>query len=377
MPKDYYETLGVSRDVDDKGLKSAFRKLAMKHHPDRNPDDKEAETRFKEIGSAYEVLKDPKKRAIYDQYGHAGLGQDGQGGAGYGGGPGGGFGDIFEEFFGDIFGGRGGGRGRGANNRGEDFRYDLAVDLETVMNGSEERLRIPTIIPCEPCKGSGSQSGSGPEVCTTCGGVGQVRAQQGFFSIARPCSACSGRGKIIRNPCTSCRGQGRQRSEKTLTVKIPPGVDTGTRIRLTGEGGAGMNGGPAGDLFIMIEVKNHPMFERYGADLLCHVPITFAQAGLGGKLDVPTLKGRARLTIPAGTQTGRRLAMRGKGLPHLNRPGVMGDLVVEVRIETPVNLSKRQKELLEEFATCSKEESQPDSTSFLSKVKDFLEKMSS
>jgi molecular chaperone DnaJ len=378
MPKDYYETLGVSRDVDDKDLKSAFRKLAMKHHPDRNQGDKEAEARFKELGNAYEVLKDPKKRAVYDQYGHAGLGQSGGGGPGFGGGPGGGFGDIFEEFFGDIFGGGGGrGGGRGSNNRGDDFRYDLTVNLETVMNGAEERLRIPTIVACDGCKGSGSKSGAGPETCSTCGGVGQVRTQQGFFSIARPCSACSGRGKIIRNPCPTCRGQGRQRSEKTLTVKIPPGVDTGTRIRLTGEGGAGMNGGPSGDLFIMIEVASHAMFERYGADLLCHVPVTLVQAALGGKLEVPTLKGRARLTLPAGTQTGRRLALRGKGLPQLNRPGVLGDLVVEVRIETPVNLSKRQKELLEEFAKCSKDECQPESTSFLGKVKDFLDKMSS
>lgn len=377
MPKDYYETLGVSRDADEKELKSAFRKLAMKHHPDRNPDDKEAEARFKEIGSAYEVLKDPKKRAVYDQYGHAGLGQGGAGDAGFGGGPAGGFGDIFEEFFGDIFGGRAGGRGRPANNRGDDFRYDMAVTLETVMNGSEERIRIPTVVACDTCKGTGSKSGTGPETCSTCGGVGQVRSQQGFFSISRPCSACSGRGKIIRNPCTSCRGQGRQRSEKTLTVKIPPGVDTGTRIRLAGEGGAGLNGGPPGDLFIMIDVMDHPMFERYGADLLCHVPVTFSQAALGGKLEVPTLKGRARLTLPPGTQTGRRLAMRGKGLPHLNRPGVVGDLVVEVRIETPVNLSRRQKELLEELAECSEDDSQPDSTSFLGKVKDFLDKMSS
>lgn len=377
MPKDYYETLGVSRDADEKELKSAFRKLAMKHHPDRNPGDAEAEARFKEIGSAYEVLKDPKKRAVYDQYGHAGLNQGMGGDGGFGGGPGGGFGDIFEEFFGDIFGGgRGGGRGRGGNNRGEDLRYDLGVSLETVMNGSEERLRIPTIATCDTCNGTGSKSGAPPETCTVCGGSGQVRTQQGFFSIARPCSNCSGTGKIIRDPCPACRGQGRKRSEKTLTVKIPPGVDTGTRIRLTGEGGAGINGGPAGDLFIMIEVENHPMFERYGADLLCHVPITFSQAALGGKLEVPTLKGRARLTLPAGTQTGRRLALRGKGLPHLNRPGVVGDLVVEVRIETPVNLSKRQKELLEEFAECSEEGSQPDSDSFFGKVKDFLDKMS-
>ncbi|MEO5339615.1 MAG: molecular chaperone DnaJ [Magnetococcus sp. MYC-9] len=379
MPKDLYEILGIGRDAQDADIKKAYRKLAMDLHPDRNPDDKGAEAKFKEVNAAYEVLKDPKKRAIYDQYGHAGLGQGGAGG-GFSGDPsgfGGGFGDIFEEFFGDIFGG--GGRGqRGATGaqRGEDFRYDLTVTLEAVMNGSEERIRIPTIVVCTTCNGSGAKAGSGPENCSTCGGAGQVRTQQGFFSVARSCPTCRGQGRIIRNPCAGCQGQGRVRSEKTLTVKIPPGVDTGNRIRLTGEGGAGLHGAKNGDLFIVIEVAPHPMFERYDADLLCHVPITFAQAALGGRLEVPTLSGRARVTLTAGTQTGRRLALRGKGLPHLNRPGVFGDLVVEVRVETPVNLSKRQRELLEEFAACSDSESQPESNSFMGKVKDFLDKMS-
>ncbi|MBF0462897.1 MAG: molecular chaperone DnaJ [Magnetococcales bacterium] len=382
MPRDLYEVLGIGRDAQEADIKKAYRKLAMELHPDRNPNDKSAEAKFKEVNSAYEVLKDPKKRAIYDQYGHAGLGQGGPGGGGFSGDPsgfGGGFGDIFEEFFGDIFGG-GGGRGpRGSSGaqRGEDFRYDLTVTLETVMNGSEERIRIPTIVVCTTCGGSGAKAGSGPENCTMCGGAGQVRTQQGFFSVARPCPTCRGQGRIIRNPCTGCQGQGRVRSEKTLTVKIPAGVDTGNRIRLTGEGGAGLRGATNGDLFIVIEVAPHPMFERYDSDLLCHVPITFAQAALGGRLEVPTLSGRARVTLPVGTQTGRRLALRGKGLPHLNRPGVFGDLIVEVRVETPVNLSKRQKELLEEFAACSDSESQPESNSFMSKVKDFLEKMSS
>ncbi|MBF0162559.1 MAG: molecular chaperone DnaJ [Magnetococcales bacterium] len=380
MPRDLYEILGVGRDAQEADIKKAYRKLAMELHPDRNPNDKSAESKFKEVNAAYEVLKDPKKRSIYDQYGHAGLGQGG-GGGGFSadpGGFGGGFGDIFEEFFGDIFGG-GGGRGQrstGGGQRGEDFRYDLTVTLETVMNGSEERIRIPTIIVCTTCSGSGAKSGSGPENCSTCGGAGQVRTQQGFFSVARSCPTCRGQGRIIRNPCGTCQGQGRVRSEKTLTVKIPPGVDTGNRIRLTGEGGAGLRGAGNGDLFIVVEVAPHPMFERYEADLLCHVPITFAQAALGGRLDVPTLSGRARVTLPAGTQTGRRLALRGKGLPHLNRPGVFGDLVVEVRVETPVNLSKRQKELLEEFAACSDTESQPESNSFMGKVKEFLDKMS-
>ncbi|MBF0185580.1 MAG: molecular chaperone DnaJ [Magnetococcales bacterium] len=378
MAKDLYEILGISRDAQEADIKKAYRKLAMELHPDRNPNDKSAEAKFKEVNAAYEVLKDPKKRAIYDQYGHAGLGQGGAGGfSGDPSGFGGGFGDIFEEFFGDIFGGGGGRgqRGAGGAQRGEDFRYDLTVTLETVMNGSEERIRIPTIIVCATCGGSGAKSGSGPENCTMCGGAGQVRTQQGFFSVARTCPTCRGQGRIIRNPCGGCQGQGRVRSEKTLTVKIPAGVDTGNRIRLSGEGGAGLRGAPNGDLFIVIEVAPHPMFERYEADLLCHVPITFTQAALGGRLEVPTLSGRARVTLPAGTQTSKRLILRGKGLPHLNRPGMFGDLVVEVRVETPVNLSKRQKELLEEFAACSDSESQPESNSFMGKVKEFLDKM--
>ncbi|MBF0422888.1 MAG: molecular chaperone DnaJ [Magnetococcales bacterium] len=287
--------------------------------------------------------------------------------------------DIFEEFFGDIFGGGRGGRGEraGGPQRGEDFRYDMSISLETVMNGSEEKIRIPTMVECDTCHGSGAKAGSGPETCPTCQGMGQVRTQQGFFSIARTCAACGGRGKIIRNPCPSCRGQGRKRGEKTLTVKIPPGVDTGTRIRLSGEGGAGLANGPAGDLYIMIDVARHPMFERYGADLLCQVPITFTQAALGGKMEIPSLNGKGRLSIPAGTQTGTRLALRGKGLPHLNRPGVFGDLVVEVRVETPVKLNKRQRELFEELASCCDDDSHPESKSFLDKVKDFLDKVAS
>ncbi|MBF0173678.1 MAG: molecular chaperone DnaJ [Magnetococcales bacterium] len=380
MPKDYYEILGVKRDASEDEIKKSYRKLAMQFHPDRNPGNKDAESQFKEINGAYEVLKDPKKRSIYDQFGHAGL-QGGGGGGGFSGdtsGFSGGFGDIFEEFFGDIFGGGRGGRERaGGPQRGDDLRYDMTVTLETVMNGSEEKIRIPTVVECEVCKGSGAKAGSAPETCPTCQGMGQVRTQQGFFSIARTCAACGGRGKIIRNPCSSCRGQGRKRSEKTLTVKIPPGVDTGTRIRLSGEGGAGLTNGPAGDLYILIDVARHPMFERFGVDLLCQVPITFTQAALGGKLEIPSLSGKVRLTVPAGTQTGSRLPLRGKGLPHLNRPGVYGDLVVEVRVETPVRLNKRQRELFEELATCGNEDSHPDSKSFFDKVKDFLEKMSS
>lgn len=378
MPKDYYEILGVSRSASEDELKKAYRKLAMQLHPDRNPGNKDAEAQFKEVNSAYEVLKDAKKRSVYDQFGHAGLGQGG--GGGFSGDPsgfGGGFGDIFEEFFGDIFGGGRGGRGErgGGATRGEDFRYDMTVTLETVMNGAEEKIRIPSIVECDTCKGSGCKAGSGPEMCPTCQGMGQVRTQQGFFSIARTCAACGGRGKIIRNPCPTCRGQGRKRSEKTLTVKIPPGVDTGTRIRLTGEGGAGLANGPSGDLYILIDVARHPMFERHGADLLCQVPITFTQAALGGKLEIPSVNTKVRLGVGAGTQSGTRIPIRGKGLPHLNRPGVFGDLVVEVRVETPVKLNKRQRELFEELANCCDVDSHPDSKSFFDKVKDFLDKM--
>ncbi|MBF0188537.1 MAG: molecular chaperone DnaJ [Magnetococcales bacterium] len=385
MSKDLYEILGVARDASDAEIKAAYRKLAMRLHPDRNPGDEEAETQFKEVNAAYEALKDPKKRAIYDQYGHAGLGQGGPGGfpgdgAGFGGA---GFGDIFEEFFGDIFGGgggpggpRGGRGGRGGAARGEDFRYDISISLESVAEGSEEKLRIPSIISCESCGGSGAKPGSGPETCAHCHGSGQVRSQQGFFSISRPCPSCSGRGQIIRDPCPECHGQGRKRSQKSLTVKIPPGIETGNRIRLTGEGGAGLHGGPAGDLYIVVEVKEHPIFDRDGPDLLCQVPITFPQAALGGKIEVPTLSGRARITLPAGTQTGKRFVLRGKGLPHLNRPGVNGNLVVEVRVETPVRLNGRQKELMEELAGTLENESQPDSTSFFDRVKVFLDKMS-
>ncbi|MBF0178961.1 MAG: molecular chaperone DnaJ [Magnetococcales bacterium] len=377
MANDFYETLGVSRTASDADIKQAYRKLAMQLHPDRNPGDKTAEAKFKEINAAYEVLKDQKKRAIYDQFGHAGLNQQ-AGGGGYSGDPsgfGGGFGDIFEEFFGDIFGG--GRASRGGPQKGEDFRYDMSISLETVMNGATERIRIPAIERCETCRGSGAKPGSGPENCSSCSGSGQIRTQQGFFSISRPCPTCRGQGRIIRNPCHDCQGQGRTRSEKTLTVKIPPGVETGTRIRLSGEGGAGPQGGPAGDLYIIIDVAHHPIFERFGPDLLCHAPITFPQAALGGKLEVPTLVGRAIVTVPPGVQTGKRLVLRGKGLPHLNRPGMFGDLVVEVRVETPVTLSKRQKELLQEFEALSNQESQPESHSFLGRVKDFLDKMSS
>ncbi|MGN7611861.1 molecular chaperone DnaJ [Magnetococcales bacterium HHB-1] len=377
MSKDLYEILGVGRSASDAELKQAYRKLAMKLHPDRNPGDQAAETQFKEVNAAYEILKDQKKRAIYDQYGHAGLGAEMGGGAGGFSGSAGGFSDIFEEFFGDIFGGGrgGGGGGRQAGvHRGEDLRYDLKVSLDTVLNGREESLRLPTISTCEKCHGSGAKSGSSSATCPSCQGTGQIHTRQGFFSIARTCPHCQGTGKIIRDPCTSCRGEGRIRSNKRLSVKVPPGVETGTRIRLTGEGGAGKQGGPAGDLYIVIEVEDHPIFAREGANLLCQIPITFPRAALGGKIEVPTLTGRARITLPSGVQTGKRMVLKGKGLPYLSRPGLYGDLVVEVRVETPVKLNGRQKELLEEFERSLEKGSQPDSSSFFQRIQDFFDK---
>ncbi|MBF0284719.1 MAG: molecular chaperone DnaJ [Magnetococcales bacterium] len=390
MAKDYYDLLGVPRDANEQDLKKAYRKLAMELHPDRNPGNKEAEAKFKEVNEAYEVLKDPRKRPLYDQFGHAGVNQGAGGGGpggfpggGFPGGGGGGFGDIFdnlEDIFGDIFGGAGGGgrggRGRSGALRGEDLRYDLTITLEDVMAGKEVRLRVPTILACDTCNGSGARPGSGPETCAHCGGTGEQRTQQGFFAISRPCPTCRGQGRVIRNPCPDCRGDGRKRGEKNLTVKIPPGVDAGTRIRLSNEGGAGMHGGPPGDLYIILDVSPHGMFERHGPDLLCHIPITFPQATLGGKLEIPTLNGRARISIPEGTQNGKRFVLRGKGLPHLNRPGIFGDLVAEMRVETPVNLTKRQRELLEEFQRLSGDDSQPESSTFMGKVKDFFDKMS-
>ncbi|MBF0159840.1 MAG: molecular chaperone DnaJ [Magnetococcales bacterium] len=379
MPKDYYETLGVGRTASEEDLKKAYRQMAMKLHPDRNPGDKNAESRFKELNEAYEVLKDPKKRAIYDQFGHAGLAQGGPGGGSGGGSPfggSGGFNDIFEEFFGDIFGSSRAGRGgRAGMQRGEDFRYDFTISLETVMNGSEERLRLPTMVRCEECHGSGARAGTSPDTCTTCGGSGQIRTQQGFFAVSRSCHSCQGRGKTIRSPCPECQGQGKKRSEKVLTVKIPPGVDTGTRIRLNGEGGIGLNGGPSGDLYIVLEVQPHPIFQRRNADLICQVPITFPQAALGDKLEVPTMTGRSRVTLPAGTQSGTNLVLKGKGLPHLNRAGVYGDLIVEVKVETPVKLNRRQKELLEEFGQCANsDECQPEAASFWQRIREFIDK---
>lgn len=343
--RDYYEVLGVSKGSDEKEIKKAYRRVAMKYHPDRNPDAPDAEDKFKEASEAYEILSDREKRAAYDQYGHAGVDPQ-MGGGGF---QGGNFSDIFGDVFGDIFGGGGGrGGGRGGPQRGSDLRYTLDISLEHAVKGTTVKIRVPTLVACEPCDGSGSKPGSSTSNCGTCNGMGQVRMQQGFFQVQQTCPNCRGKGKVISDPCTSCRGQGRVEETKTLSVKVPPGVDTGDRIRLSGEGEAGPDGGPPGDLFVQMSVQDHEIFERDGKHLYCEVPINFADAALGGELEVPTLDGRVKLKIPAETQTGKLFRLRGKGVKPV-RGGAVGDLLCRVEVETPVSLNKRQKELLEEF----------------------------
>lgn len=344
--RDFYEILGVDRSADDKEVKKAYRRLAMKFHPDRNPDDAEAEVKFKEATEAYEILSDSEKRAAYDQYGHAGV-DPSAGGGGFGGGGNGNFSDIFGDVFGDIFGG-GGGRGGQRSTRGSDLRYNLELDLEDAVRGKEVKIRIPTQVTCKPCKGSGAAKGSKPETCTTCHGQGQVRIQQGFFSVQQTCPQCRGQGQFIKDPCPSCRGAGVQEENKTLSVKVPSGVDTGDRIRLAGEGEAGAMGGPSGDLYVQVSVKEHPIFTRDGSNLYCDVPISVVDAALGGELEVPTLDGRVKLKIPAETQSGKMFRLRGKGVKPV-RGGAVGDLMCRVVVETPVNLTKKQKDLLREF----------------------------
>jgi len=333
--RDFYEVLGVERGASEAELKKAYRRLAMKHHPDRNPGDKAAEEAFKEANEAYEVLSDPSKRAAYDQYGHAGVDPQmgaGAAGAGYGGAN---FSDIFGDVFSDFF-------------SGSDLRYTLELDLEEAVRGTTVTIRVPTLVECKVCDGSGAKKGTSPVTCTTCGGIGQVRMQQGFFSVQQTCPRCHGSGKMISDPCGNCHGQGRVEEQKTLSVKVPPGVDTGDRIRLSGEGEAGTQGGPAGDLYVVVNVREHAIFQRDGKHLYCEVPISFADAALGGELEVPTLDGRVKLKIPEGTQTGKQFRLRGKGVAPV-RGGAAGDLMCRVVVETPVNLSKRQREMLEEF----------------------------
>ena len=348
--RDYYEVLGVSKNCSEAELKKAYRRAAQKHHPDRNQDDAGAEEKFKECKEAYEVLNDSQKRAAYDQFGHAGVDPSMGGGFGRAGAGAGGFNDIFGDVFGDIFGGgRGGGHGGGQRvYRGSDLRYNLDLSLEDAVAGTEVKIRVPTMVECKQCDGSGAKKGSSPTTCTTCGGHGQVRMQQGFFSVQQACPHCQGTGTIITDPCTACRGKGRVQEHKTLSVKIPAGVDTGDRIRLAGEGEAGESGGPPGDLYVQVQVKEHSIFQREESNLYCHVPIGYVTAALGGELEVPTLDGRVNLKIPPETQTGRMFRIRGKGVKPV-RGGPVGDLLCKVTVETPVKLTRKQKDLLKEF----------------------------
>lgn len=369
--RDYYEILGVPKSAEEREIKKAYKRLAMKFHPDRNQGDKDAEEKFREIKEAYEILTDDQKRAAYDQYGHAAFEQGGMGGGG-GFGQGADFGDIFGDVFGDIF---GGGR-RQRSSRGADLRYNMELTLEEAVRGVTKEINIPTLEECDVCEGSGAKSGSKPQTCPTCHGQGQVHMRQGFFTVQQACPHCQGRGSIIKDPCNTCHGHGRVEKNKTLSVKIPAGVDTGDRIRLTGEGEAGENGAPAGDLYVQVQVKQHAIFERDGSDLHCEVPINFAMAALGGEIEVPTLDGRVKLKIPAETQTGKLFRMRGKGVKSV-RGGAQGDLLCRVFIETPVNLNEKQKKLLrdleESFGGPAGEHNSPRSKSFLDGVKKFFE----
>lgn len=372
--QDYYELLGVSRDAEESEIKKAYRKLAMKYHPDRNSNDKDAEEKFKEIQNAYAVLSDSQKRAAYDRYGHAGVDAS-MGGGGFGGF--GGFGDVFEDIFENIFsGGRGHGRQSRAQ-RGADLQLNVQLTLEEAALGKQIEITVPRHVACQTCEGSGAKKGSTPKNCETCNGVGQVRIQQGFFSIQQTCPSCHGEGKVITDPCDSCHGQGRTRESKKLTVKIPAGVDNGDRVRLSGEGEAGMHGGPAGDLYVQVNIKAHSIFERHESDLYCEVPISFITAALGGSIEVPTLEGRVTLKIPGETQTGKTFRLRGKGMKSV-RGHATGDLLCRVVVETPVNLSKDQKELLtklQDSLDTSKKTHSPRSTSWFDGVKKFFEDM--
>ncbi len=366
---DYYELLGVQRGADSKELKSAFRKLAMKHHPDRNPGDASAEKRFKDLNEAYEVLKDDQKRAAYDQFGHAAFEN---GGAGFGGAAAGGFSDIFEDIFGEMMGGRRSGGRSGGRERGADLRYNMEVSLEDAHDGKTAEISVPTAVSCEECSGSGAKPGSSPVTCGQCSGSGRVRASQGFFSIERTCPGCQGRGEVISDPCSDCSGQGRVTREKTLSVDIPKGIEDGVRIRLASEGEAGARGGPSGDLYIFLTIKPHEFFQRDGADLFCRIPISMMAAALGGQFEVSGLDGtKSRVKVPEGTQTGKQFRLRDKGMPVM-RSNDHGDLYIQVVTETPQKLSRRQRELLEEFEELSSAENSPESTGFFSRMKQFL-----
>jgi len=369
--RDYYEVLGVSRDASAQEIKKAYRRLAMKVHPDRNPGDKACEEQFKEASEAYEILADDQKRSAYDQFGHSAV--DGSSGGG-GFSSGGSFGSIFEDVFGDIF--SGGQGGRSQVHRGSDLRYNLELDLEDAVNGANPKIRIPTLVNCQQCDGSGARKGTDVIDCVQCGGLGQVTARQGFFSIQQTCPRCRGQGKVITDPCGQCRGQGRVEEQKTLSVKIPPGVDSGDRIRLAGQGEAGAQGGPSGDLYVQIHVRDHKIFTREGEHLFCEVPISFVTATLGGELQVPTLEGRVNLKIPTETQTGKMFRLRGKGVNVSQVRGAgVGDLYCKVIVETPVHLSKKQKELLREFESCSDDGQSPKQTNWFKGVKKFFDNL--
>jgi molecular chaperone DnaJ len=377
--RDYYEVLGVKKGASAEELKKAYRTKAKELHPDRNSDNPQAEAQFKEVNEAYDCLKDEQKKAAYDRFGHAAF----EGGMGGGPRPGGygqqgdfasAFSDVFEDLFGDFMGRGGGGGGRSRAQRGSDLRYNMRVSLEEAYSGSQKTITVPTSVSCDTCHGSGAEGGAEPVTCPTCNGMGKVRAQQGFFTIERTCHQCNGMGQIIKNPCRTCGGQGRMQKEKQLSVNIPQGVETGTRIRLAGEGEAGLRGGPNGDLYIFIEVKEHALFQRDGVHLFCRVPVSMPTAALGGEIEVPTIDGgKARVKVPAGAQSGKQMRLRMKGMPAL-RSSNTGDMVIELAVETPVNLTSRQRELLREFEKLS-EENNPEGSSFFSKVKNFWDGM--
>jgi molecular chaperone DnaJ len=375
MPKrDYYDILGLSRGASEQDIKSAFRRLAKDCHPDRNAGDKGAETKFKELNEAYEALRDPQKRAAYDQFGHAAFdGHGGRGAHGFGPDFASSMSDIFDDLFGEFMGGRRGRGQRSGRERGADLRYNMEITLPEAFVGKTAQIRVPTSVTCEACTGSGAKAGTQPSTCPTCGGAGKVRASQGFFTIERTCHSCQGRGEIINDPCGSCSGSGRVMRERTLSVNIPAGVEDGTRIRLAGEGEAGMRGGPAGDLYIFLSIKPHEFFQRDGADIFCRVPISMTTAALSGHIDVPTVDGgKTRVKVPEGTETGKQFRLKGKGMPVL-RSKVTGDMYIQVEVETPKNLTSRQRELLESFERESHGETSPHSAGFFTRVKEFFE----
>jgi molecular chaperone DnaJ len=375
MPKrDYYDVLGVSRSASEQDLKSAFRKLAKEHHPDYNPGDRAAEQKFKEVNEAYEALRDPQKRAAYDRFGHAAFDGGGPGrGAGFGPDFASSMSDIFDDLFGEFMGGRRGSRTRSGRERGADLRYNMEITLPEAYSDRTVQIRVPTSVTCETCSGSGAKAGTRPTSCPTCGGAGKVRASQGFFTIERTCPSCQGRGEVIDDPCPTCAGAGRVTKDRTLSVNIPAGVEDGTRIRLAGEGEAGLRGGPPGDLYIFLSIKPHEFFQRDGADIFCKVPISMTTAALGGQIEVPTLEGvTTRVKVPEGSENGKQFRLKSKGMPVL-RSKVIGDMYIQVEVETPKNLTRRQRELLEEFERESHKETSPESTGFFSRVKDFFE----